>query len=146
MTTKDKLIEKRIELINILDQQLNIMADYKNTDVSRYIGLFNLGKKLKSEIASLESELAKEPDINTPFFGNSGARVSIEEPEGVTAALKSLMTHDKETIARWYLDLLNRNGARGQLLRYKVWENIFGNEYDTIEAMIDGYFKYLRNQ
>jgi len=62
--------------------------------------------------------------------------------------LESLMTHDKETIARWYLDLIKRDmqGWKDELLRYKIWENIYGNEFDTVETLIDGYFEYLKQK
>ena len=55
--------------------------------------------------------------------------------------LKSLMTHDKEVIARWYLDLVKHRNIRDELIRYKIWENIFGGNYDTLEPMIDEYLK-----
>lgn len=58
----------------------------------------------------------------------------------------SLMTHDKETIARWYLDFLNGNVTKEQLLQYKIWENIFGSEYNTVETLIEGYFEYLKTR
>jgi hypothetical protein len=58
----------------------------------------------------------------------------------------SLMTHDKETIARWYLDLINGKGAKEQLLRYKIWENIFGSDYESVETLIEGYFEYLKQK
>jgi hypothetical protein len=30
---------------------------------------------------------------------------------------------------------------RAELIRYKIWENIFGDNYDTLEPMIDEYLK-----
>jgi hypothetical protein len=65
-----------------------------------------------------------------------------EKPE----SLDALMTHDKKTIARWYLDLLNGNGRREELLRYKIWENIFSGGNDTVETLIEKYFEYLKNR
>lgn len=37
-------------------------------------------------------------------------------------------------------------GLKEELLQYKIWENIFGGNYDTIEPMIDGYIEYLKQE
>lgn len=37
-------------------------------------------------------------------------------------------------------------GLKEELLQYKIWENIFGGNYDTIELMIDGYIEYLKQE
>jgi hypothetical protein len=37
-----------------------------------------------------------------------------------------------------------RSMIRGELIRYKIWENIFGGNYDTIEPMINDYLKSQR--
>lgn len=75
MTTKDKLIEKQKELIFSLDHY-----GYAVTDIA----------KLRKEIASLESELAKE-ETHTDFYDKKptekylGELPKEQEPEGVTA-------------------------------------------------------------
>ncbi len=35
----------------------------------------------------------------------------------------------------------HRSVIRGELIRYKIWENIFGGNYETIEPMVDDYLK-----
>ncbi|HUX60927.1 MAG TPA: hypothetical protein VMV32_06420 [Ignavibacteriaceae bacterium] len=63
MTNLEKrYVEKLKELIIVLKQQLDIMADNKNTDVIKYIGLLNLNNELQQEIASLEQQIEQEKD------------------------------------------------------------------------------------
>ncbi len=52
---------------------------------------------------------------------------------------ENTVTYDRKPTADFLSDL--RSVIRGELLRYKIWEDIFGSNYDTIEPMIDDYLK-----
>lgn len=109
---------------------------------------------MKEILKILQKHIYKDGDIYV-FYNRKAIRLTASEIATLyEAKLKeerpenfdSLMTHDKETITRWYLDLLNGKGAKEQLLRYKIWENIFGSDYDTVETLIEGYFEYLKTR
>ena len=52
-----KIIERQDELIEVYKQELDILADDKNTEVITFIGLKKLETKLSDELASLKSHL-----------------------------------------------------------------------------------------
>jgi hypothetical protein len=106
MTTKDKIIEKQKELIAIYKLSVDYDSPYK--------------QDIESEIASLESELAKEQEPETSVFlierdGNTsklyknGKRVS---PEEFTVTYGCEMTDEQkkilEVVKKQYIDSLSQ--------------------------------------
>jgi hypothetical protein len=57
-------------------------------------------------------------------------------------------TWDKDE--QYYIDIsvipFHEAKLKEELLQYKIWENIFGSEYNTVETLIEGYFDYLKQR
>lgn len=53
----EQIVEKQDELINIYHQECSILADNKNTEVVRFIGLKKNENKLIKELSDLKKQL-----------------------------------------------------------------------------------------
>ena len=152
MNNKDKLIEKLKELIARIKLFWNVS------------GIRSLAK-LESEIASLDSELAKEEEpevyINTPFFGNSGVKVPIEEPEGVKAeeilrntfmqqykesfvneialkrAVDFIMLSEDNKVALLAMEAYKQINLRDVLIKFADYYNVAPNRWH--DGLVDEY-------
>ena len=135
MTTERQIIEKQKELIRYLKAGLKL--PYSN--------------RFESEIAALEKELEQEPELTA---------------EEILQFLSDKMFEDKivhdykdgkfdyRRINEWFLsqaeaiDQYARQepDLREELLRYKIWENIFSGKSETVETLIERYFEYLKSR
>lgn len=146
MNTK-AIIQKQKELISRHKSFVKWMLKYTPEILES-----ERGRNFIAECEDVESELSllqeQEEDIEETV---SKEGLPIYDSEESGDELKSLMTHDKETIAKWYLDLVNRRGKelreelRDELIVFCCACNIpLPRDKDYID-LVDEYLSNLKS-
>jgi predicted nucleic acid-binding Zn-ribbon protein len=110
---------------------------YKSEKLRRYIS------KLKSQLASLKQQIEAEPKQLREII-----KSCVEDVWYSRRSLNPIKDQTDLLMERLVpiLESTYEAKLKEELLQYKIWENIFGSEYNTVETLIEGYFDYLKQR